>query len=207
MSEVIRNGSTCLLVLMLAPVILADTPSESKSSESEKPPTELSVAPLDHIIYPDDRPSWVGRSVDFDRDSDSIVVVSGPCDSREESLEELKMMQRAAVSTYIGQLTGSGLYDFYPISDEEIDRDLVVQRYRGKVTQGDMSQFEDAVELIFTEQKRNEIKAAWKNVEVRERLGALGVLGFFGTALLVCSSMLVGMLSRRIDRREQIQAQ
>ncbi|MFK8111947.1 MAG: hypothetical protein AB8B91_07080 [Rubripirellula sp.] len=198
-----RNSTTCLLVLMLAPVILAD--DTGKPVEKDKP-AELSVAPLDHVTYPDTRPKWVGQSVRYDEAADTIVIVSGPCESPQESIEELELMQRAAVSTYISSLTESGLFDFYPISDEEIGRDLAVKTYNGEVTRGDSVLYEHAVELKFTQQKREQILTAWKNVEVRDRLGALGVLVLLGAVLLMCSSALLGLVTKRVERREQLQA-
>jgi hypothetical protein len=200
MSDLMRNSSTCLLVLMLTPALCAD---DVKPQSLEGSPTPLSVAPLDHVVYPKDRPGWVQESTNFDTDAHTIVVVSGPSDSPEKSLEELSLMQRAAVSTYISGITDSaGQFDFYPITDKQIDRDLVVRRHSGEVTQGGMTKYEDAVELVFTEGKRAEIKESWTNVAVRERLGALGVTVFGGLVMLLCSSALTGVVSRRVERRD-----
>lgn len=208
MSHLMKNSSTCLMLLMLAPstysVAHADGPEAVDPQES---PKQLSVAPLDHIDYPSNRPEWIKRSFGFDQDAVRIVVVSGPCDTAEESIEELKLMERAAVSTYVSRFSdASGQYDFYPISDDEIERELAVRRYSGEVMQGDTIKYEDAVELCFTEEKRDEIAAAWTNVEVRDRLGALGVVTFAGLAMLICSSALISVVSRRVERRDQMQA-
>ena len=202
MSDVVRNGSTCLILLMLAPGVFADG-----SQPLDEAPAPLSVAPLDVIEYPEDRPEWVSQPLGFDKDSFSIVVVSGPCETREESIEELHLMRRAAILTYVSEVSDSGgQYDFYPISDEEIDAELVTRRYSGTVTQGDMKMYEDAVEIRFSDDQRPEIQAAWKNVEVRDRLGALGLVVFAGLLMLISSSALVGMASRRVERRERMEA-
>ena len=71
MSQAIRNGSTCLALLVMMPVFYADATRASASGadpvqadaterdgESERP-KQFSVAPLDHIEYPEDRPPWV----------------------------------------------------------------------------------------------------------------------------------------------------
>ena len=201
MSEVIRNGSTCLILLMLGSVVFAD---ESEPQSEEESAAPLSVAPLDVIDYPESRPSWVSQPLGFDKESLSIIVVSGPCETRDESIEELNMMRRAAVSTYIAHVSDSdGQYDFFPISDEELDSDYVKRRYSGTVTQGDMTMYEDAVELRFTDDQRQQIQAAWGNVEVRDRLGALGLLLSGGLVMLICSSALVGVASRRVERRDK----
>jgi hypothetical protein len=200
MNGLIRNASTCLLFVFISPCLWAD---ESKPTPPDSPPSPLSVAPLDHIEYPKDRPAWVSQSTDFAEDAHVIVVVSGPSETPEESLEELRLMQRAAVATYVSRFA-SGAYDFYPISDEQIDRELVARRYAGEVTQGDMSKYEHAVELVFTEEKRQQIQAAWRNVEVRARLGVLGLLVLGGLVTLISSSAMVAVVGRRIERRDGV---
>ncbi len=203
MSHLLRNGSACLMMLAMAPTALAEhTHLEGSTVDA---PKELSVAPLDHIEYPPSRPEWVDHSVEIDEHTTRIVVVSGPSDSSEESQQELKLMQRAAVSTYLSRLSDEGQYDFYPITDEEIERELVTRRYGGELLQGDTTRYEHAVELRFDEHKRAEIAAAWNNVEVRDRLGAVGVLVFLGTTFLICTSFVVGMFSRRVERREKME--
>lgn len=206
MSEFMRNSTTCLIVLMLAPVIVADDSSSKADKAEVEKSSELSVPPMDLITRPDDCPDWVANSVDYDEHADTIVVVSGPSETIEESIEELKLMRRAAISTYIASLTESGNFDFYPISEEEIERDLVVRTYEGEVLQGDVTAYEHAVEMIFTDEKRQQIMAAWKNIEVRDRLGALGVLVFLGLSVLICSSAFLGLVCRRVARREQAQS-
>jgi hypothetical protein len=207
MSQVIRNGSTCLVLLLLTPVVYADATRTDTSASPDHAdlPKELSVAPLDHIEYPDDRPEWISRAPTFDEDSFSIVVVSGPCETPEESLQELKLMQRAAVSTFVTRIAKSdGCFDFYPISDEVIDRELVTNRHAGQVTQGDMTKYEHAVEIRIPDARRQQIVNAWKNIEVRDRLGALGVVTFCGLVMLICSSALISTFGRRFERRERI---
>jgi hypothetical protein len=189
---------------MFVPVVLAD---ESQPQSSDESPAPLSVAPLDVIDYPESRPSWVSQPLEINKDSLSIVVVSGPCETREESIEELRLMRRAAISTYVSQVSESdGQHDFYAISDEEIDTELVKRSYSGTLTQGDMTMYEDAVELRFADAQRQEIQAAWKNVEVRDRLGSVGLFVFSGLMMLICGSALTGTASRRVERREKKEA-
>lgn len=197
MSVWIRAGSTSLALVLCAPALMA---AENISVKDQGATAELSVAPLDHVEYPMDRPSWVSNEPYFDGDNDTIVVVSAPCETPEESLEELKWMQRAAIATYIARLIEfSGDFDFYPISDEQIDSDLVIRRYAGEVNQGGTTKYEHAVELRFDASKQIEITEAWKNVEVRHRLGAMGALTFVGLVLLICSSAFVGIFCRRVE--------
>ena len=64
MNDVLRNGSTCLILLMLAPVVFADGSQPRSADESAAP---LSVAPLDVIEYPESRPSWVSQPLEIRR--------------------------------------------------------------------------------------------------------------------------------------------
>lgn len=201
MSSLIRKSSAYLLLLTLVPAGYA---AAATMQSEEGSPKELSVAPLDHVEYPESRPGWVSDSPQLDDDSYRVVVVSGPCDTVEESLEELRLMQRAAISTLVAQIAQSdGRFDFYVPSDEEIEREYVTRQYDGKVTQGDQVRYEHAVEIEFTDAQRRQVLQAWQNVEVRHRLGALGVVTFSGLVLLICGSAATGMVSRRAQLRDQ----
>ena len=132
-----------------------------------------------------------------------MVVVSGPCETVEESEDELRVMQRAAASTLVTEIANSnGRFDFYSPSDEQIERDLVKRRYAGEVMQGDQTRYEHAVEIEFSEANQQQVRQAWRAVEVRDRLGEVGVLTFSGLTLLVCASAVTGWVSRRAQRRE-----
>lgn len=173
----------------------AETPADSRVKE-------LSVAPLDHIVYPESRPDWLSDPPVSDSDVYRMVVVSGPRDTVEESEDELRVMQRAAVSTLVTQITGSdGRFDFYSPSDQQIERHLVKRRYAGEVTQGDQTRFEHAVEIEFSETDQRQVREAWRAVEVRDRLGVVGLFTFSGLTLLVCGSAVTGLVSRRAQRR------
>ncbi|TWU57928.1 hypothetical protein [Rubripirellula reticaptiva] len=195
-------GGTAWLVLVM--VTSAWSAEESSTTGSKPEPAQLSVAPLDHIEYPDDRPQWLVENKSLDEEPSvrgvdhKIVIVSLPCDSAEQSLEELQWMQRAAIATYVSQMVDAGgEFDFYSPSDEEIENDLISKRYTGQVVQGDSTRYESAVELHFDSKKRDEIRVAWKNIEVGDRLKALGGLTTVGLVLLICTSGLLGIVSRR----------
>ncbi|MGI9470900.1 MAG: hypothetical protein ACR2NZ_05185 [Rubripirellula sp.] len=199
MSHTLRNTSTCVMLLFLAPAAYSETESPDEDS-----PQQLSVAPLDHVVYPDSRPEWINQAADVSNDEARFVVVSGPCDSPEESLEELNIMQRAALATFISSVTGSGgSYDFYPLSEERMQK-FIEQSYEGQVTAGDATRYEHAVEMVVSAADRKQIEQAWKSLEVRDRLGALGVMVFGGLIVLMGSSAVLGMTTRRIERREKL---
>lgn len=195
------------------PIKTASVDGQVSSTETaEQPqgnasPRELSVAPLDHIEYPESRPAWVSSLPDSEGETFRTVVVAGPCETPEQCLEERRVMQRAAVSALAGQIVGTeGSVDFYSPGDEEIERDLVVRKYSGKVTQGDQTRYEQAVEIEFSKAAQERVLEAWSNVEVGRRLGLLGAATGSGLVLLMIGSVLTGMFSRHAERREAREA-
>jgi hypothetical protein len=201
MSRVITIASAGLLLAVST--AWAEQSTETPADSRVK---ELSVAPLDHIEYPESRPEWLSDPPVSQSDIYRMVVVSGPCDTVEESEEELRVLQRAAVSTLVIQIARSdGRFDFYSPSDEQIERDLVKRRYSGEITQGDQTRYEHAVEIEFSEVDQRQVREAWHAVEVRDRLGAVGLLTFSGLTLLVCGSAATGLISRRTQLRENQQ--
>lgn len=216
MSGSMKQSSYWLFLLVLAPssTILAENLVGLSSSEvfaeqtaDNRSATPLSVAPLDHMEYPPDRPAWIDQTIEIDQlfgaehRTATVVVVSGPSDTLDESLDELLVMQRAAVNSVIAQVTGHQDVDsVFVISDEEIDRDLVTRRYDGEVLQGDTLRYEHAVELQFSPKLRRAMIAAKDNIEVRHRLNAIGVMTLGGFLTLIGSSALIGFTLRRNSR-------
>ena len=216
MSGSMKQSSYWLFLLVLAPysTILAENLVGLSSSEvfaeqtaDNRSATPLSVAPLDHMEYPPDRPAWIDQTIEIDQlfgaehRTATVVVVSGPSDTLDESLDELLVMQRAAVNSVIAQVTGHQDVDsVFVISDEEIDRDLVTRRYDGEVLQGDTPRYEHAVELQFSPKLRRAMIAAKDNIEVRHRLNAIGVMTLGGFLTLIGSSALIGFTLRRNSR-------
>ncbi len=202
MNQMIPKSSACLVMLLLVPVAVGMADDDA-AGQKEVEPTTLSVAPLDHVEYPEARPEWVGSVPSLDELPHTWVIVSDPRETVEESVENLRVIQLATVVTYIQGLPGAGgRSDFFPISNEWIDDNLVIRRYSGAVTRGGVKQFEHAVEMRFDGAAQQEVLAAIKNVEVRDRLGALGVLSFGGLIGLICCSAIFGLLSRRAQRRD-----
>ncbi len=204
MSAMIRNSSTCLLMLLLAPVAMADEqPTENATADTV---AELSVAPLDHVTYPEDRPQWV---VDADNgkrfpatDGNKIVIVSRLCESRKECEERLMISAKAAADQYVIDLVDFVAdRNFYDFSDQQI-QDLITREYDGTAMQGDTKMYERAIELTFTAGMQREIKAASKNVEVNRRLRGIGGLFLGGLVALFGSSALLGTVSRVRCRRK-----
>lgn len=197
MSAMIRNGWTCLLLLLAASALADEAKSEQAASDTA---AELSVAPLDHVTYDEDRPQWV---TDADRgqqfpviDGNQIVIVTRLCESQQQSQELLMITAKAAVDQYVIDLVDFVAdRSFYDFSDDQI-RDLITRQYDGKAMRGDTEMYYSAIELTFTAGTQREIIAASKNVEVDRRLRNIGGLFLGGLFALFGSSALLGTVSR-----------
>ena len=139
MKHMMHSGTACLAMLTLASTVAYATDQNSgRQSTSSDQPAQLSVAPLDHVDYPDDRPAWLQNSeMDLATEPHKLVLVTQPCDTIEECEEELKLSQRAMVATYIKMLAKADNYDFFEVNDEWIDEKLVSRDYTGTLQQGD----------------------------------------------------------------------
>ena len=200
MTQTLRHIATIVLLVFLVPFAYSESTSSNHTNDF---PRELSVAPLDYVEYPDDRPEWINQANEIGPARSRFVVVSGPCDTPEESLEELLIMQRAALETYISSVTGAdSTYNFYPLTDERIRR-FVKRSYEGEVNQGSMTRYEHAVEVDIDAEDRAQIEEAWKSTEVRPRLGALSMAIFGGFFLLIGSSAVLGIATKRVESREK----
>ncbi|TWU41260.1 Serine/threonine-protein kinase PrkC [Novipirellula aureliae] len=179
---------------------------EVEVAETQAKSTELSVVPLDQTVYPSDRPDWIDRLADDENptaeEDYTVVVTSLPSETREESAAGLQLMKRAAVLNTIKSFVprGRGIKSDL-LDDDWIDHWLVQRTYEGEVTKGDMVLHEHAAELVFDKEARDEIRELWKRVQLRNRLGFLGLAGFGGFCLLVMSSVATGFLSRRLSLR------
>lgn len=204
MSQVIHSGSACLMLLVLAQAT-AQAADENAASRPDAEPAPLSVAPLDQIQYPEDRPEWIDAPTNLKALPHCWTVVSGPSETSEQSSDELRLLQRASVETYLKTLPGAdGRLDFFPLTDEWIADQLVVKEYAGLVIQEGLTKHEHAAELQIDSDAKREMLAALKNDTVGQRLGVLGVLTATGLFGLVFSSALVGTFSRRVSRRESV---
>ena len=203
MSTMIRNSSTCFLMLLLAPAALADDePTEIKSADSA---AELSVAPLDHVTYPEDRPEWVS---DADNgkpftliDGNKIVIVSRLCETPIQCEELLMISAKVAADSFVINLVDFAVAsDFYEFSDQEI-KELITNDYEVEALQGDVTMYQQTLELTFTPEKQLEIKQAFDNIEVKRRLRDMGGLLIGGLVALFGSSAVIGTMGRLGRRR------
>jgi hypothetical protein len=202
MKTLFPAASACLVVAFVASVGYAESQLEAAAKSTEAAPIadssrpELSVAPLQYVTYPDDRPSWIQREPDLDSAVHTWVVTTSGCESIEQCEAELVVFKRAAVALYIKETTGWVCDDDF-LDDRWIEDQLVARRYVGTLVKGDDRLNEIAVELEFDAESRQRIQRAQKDCIVNDRLRATG--GLFALALigLCCTGGLLGALSRR----------
>lgn len=166
--------------------------------QEDAPKSPLSVAPLDHIEYPASRPAWLAQSPKLEGAVHEWIVVTQPAETPEQCDAELVRLQLAAVISYAEMQSDfqSSTRDL-PITSEWIEENLVRGLYEGEVKQGGTVLYERASKLMFDKQGQSTIMKAWKKVQVRDRLGATGVLLFGGMLCLFLGSMVTNFLSRR----------
>ncbi len=189
-------------MLSTSPGLLAAAEEDDAKTlmPSETSPSELSVAPLDHVVYPADRPNWLAETPKLEGESHQWVVVTPACDSPKEAADMIAIQARGAVESYVEHLTGATTERMeFSIQDRWVDDVLVTKRYSGEFTEGDASRFEEAVMLSFPPTVQEQIQATWKNFEVRQRLGAMGlcVAGFLG--MLFVGSGVLSVVGRRFQ--------
>ena len=199
---VVIGGSNGLSVADEQADKLQDDKANDQVVEVEQDSKELSVPPLDHVVYPENRPEWLGNPVQQSDNVATFVVVSGPCETREESQRELRLMRQAAFATFIKSVVGTfGSAGFYQVSDERFDQELTLRRYSGELEVGGTTHYEDAVEIQITQSERDAMLEAWKNIEVTRRMATLGVATVGGFIALVVSSTVFGAAIRRREQK------
>ncbi len=176
--------------------------AETATGASEQGPAELSVPPLDHVEYPDDRPSWLSDFPDLESTDHTWVVVTPSCDSVDAADESVHELAKAAVGFYIEQLTGLSVETIdFPLDDAWVENELIAKEYAGELSEGNSARYESAVMLEFTPEVQAEIREAAKNFAVRQRLGAVGLIvtGLFGMFML--GSGLLSVVTRHVPKR------
>jgi len=204
MNTLMTNWLAGLLVLVLAVPAVGDSASAGQDKEMQSS-TELSVAPLDHVTYPQSRPDWVAEAdsaAPFTALDDSrVVVLSGLCDTRRQAEDRLNVAARVAVDQYVierGDFFRKD--DLLKFSDQEIEQ-LITRRYLGTAEQGEMTMHEGAAELTFNPAVQRRIVETACNAEVGRRLGHIGGLLSGAIVALLGSTVVVSALSKRRRRR------
>lgn len=156
----------------------------------------LSVAPSDHVEYPADRPEWIDAENDLGLPLHRWIVRTPPCETREECEDVLAVMFLSELHRYGRALTGSPLVDQLAVEDEELLESLVARRYDGTLTQGNLPAYESALELRIGPDFQERVWRHVRNGEVRQRIGAVGVMSAGGLALVVMLAGATAGISR-----------
>jgi len=183
---------------------VADT-DDGKTSKGDQAPAELSVAPLDHIDYPLDRPPWIEDTGDYLDASEGkdvlIAVTSGPAPSPEIAVEIMHVMARGAVENYVDRL---GQNYSEPIDTDAITIDmdwvrneLIGRQYDGTVTSGELVQYESACLLRIDASHRQTLDRLVQNQRLMHRMAAVGVVSVLCLLGLLGGSIFFGWASSR----------
>ncbi len=156
----------------------------------------LSVAPSDHVEYPADRPEWIDAENELGSPLHRWIVRTPPCETREECEDVLAVMLLSELHQYGRALTGSPFVDQLAVEDEELLESLVARRYDGTLTQGNLPAYESALELRIGPDFQGRVWRHVRNGEVRQRIGAVGVMSAGGLALVVMLAGATAGISR-----------
>ncbi|WP_182867757.1 hypothetical protein [Stieleria mannarensis] len=190
-------ASACFVVAFVASIGLAESSIESAPERGDEPKrAELSVAPMDHVTYPDDRPAWIETEPDLQSPVHRWVVTTSGSETMELCEAELEVLKPAAVALYIKETTG-WVCDDAMLDPQWIEDELVERRYVGTLQMGDRTLHEIAVELTFDAEDRKRIRRAMNNSVVGERMRATAGLLALGLIGLCLSGGVLGVFSRR----------
>lgn len=200
---------TAWLVTLLM-LIAAGQPVRAQASDSadEGSPVALSVAPLDHVEYPLDRPPWIddtGDTIEANDGADVLIAVtSGPAPSPAAAIEMMEVMARGAVENYVEHLT-QGYSEPIDGNQIKVDMDwirdeLISRQYEGTIQTGEAVQYESACLLRIGETQQHTLDQLIQNYRLKHRLAAVGVVGFLSLLALLGGSIVFGWASSRQDR-------
>lgn len=206
MKTLIPSASACAIVALIASVgyaqsfeIVVETKSaKSKAkttADADSKPFELSVPPIEHTIYPADRPGWVRNEPDFESDVHTWVVTTTAYETTKRCESELEELRRAAIALYIKQQTG-WVCDEGTFNEDWIE-ELTARRYVGSLVRGDQDLREIAVELRFDRAAQEKIRMAFREAQLGDRLRTTGGLFALGLVGLCCTGGVLGLLGRR----------
>jgi hypothetical protein len=198
-----------LTLLMTTSVSLAEIDVDVEDPATGGEATELSIAPLDHVDYPSDRPQWINQSSEGQQNDEETIlisVVSPPQPTPDAAAEMMEVMTRGVVENYIDQ-KASLVRE--PIDSKKIEvemdwiRDeLITRRYDGEVKVGEHTQYESACLLSLTLDHQETLDRLIENHQLMHRFGVVGVFALGGFHSLVGGSIVFGGLASRQQRRQ-----
>lgn len=191
------------LVSVAPPCSARETSPDREASPGVASSTELSVAPLDHIDYPLDRPHWIddtGDTVEAGHDDTVLIAVtSGPSPSPAAALEAMEVMARGAVENYVEHLS-RGFSERIDADEIKVDMDwirdeLIARHYEGTVQTGETLQYESACLLQIGKTQQQTLEQLIQNQRLKHRLAAVGILGLLSLLALLGGSVVFGWAS------------
>lgn len=214
-------NSSCHWIAVMAAVMVSLTPCSAAFGDDDKKvdthpakvisksSSKLSVAPLDHVDYPLERPGWIEEHrvpVAPNEGGDLLISVSsGPAASPEIAAEMMEVMARGAVENYLEQMTQDGAE---PVPADEIEvapdwlrEELISRRYDGTVGSGDEVRYESACLLRISAEEQQKLTESIQNYRLQRRLSTVGVVALVGFAGLVSAAVGLGWLASRQQRK------
>ena len=190
-----KNLVTILLTLLCAAAwvpmpVLADAPEVK----------ELSVAPLDHVVYPDSRPDWIDGQSTHRR----IVIETGPCEDADQAKEKLQTMLPTTVRSMAIGVVEFLPRNFDPIEDDRVS-DYVSRMYTGSVSVGDEEMVEAAAEIVLDDEAVAVFEHRSESREVIHRIAAISVCMFGGLLTLSAGGGVLGLVARRRTKSQAVQ--
>ena len=177
----------------------ADAPAATDADAADADqPAPLSVPPLDHVTYPDDRPDWVEAEDDLEAVTHRLMVRTPPCESREECEDRLARELVLKLQVYPSLLLDDPAAAFlFPVDDKAITERVIARRYDGELRQGELPAFESVLELRIDADLQHQLRHRYRNRELRDRYGALAVLGVGGWMVMAGLAGMTAMWGRR----------
>lgn len=182
------------------PKVVAETVTSVADSSSK-----LSVAPLDHVDYPLDRPGWIEEHrvpVAPSNGGDLLISVSsGPAASPEIAAEMMEVMARGAVENYLEQMAQHGAEmvpaDQIEVAPDWLREELISRRYDGTVGMGDEVRYESACLLRISGEEQQKLAESIQNYRLQGRLSKVGAIALLGFAGLLGGAIGLGWLATR----------
>ena len=193
MREAMRKVFHCFLLAMFV-----TSPVTILSEEVEQGTNELSVPPLDHVVYPHDRPAWI-LSANTDR---RFVVRTEPYEKSEDASLELINLKRLAASQLLESAVQNGLAvskDPLLLDILQIDALLLQRSYEGTVLVGGVEHYECSAELEITDEVLGMVKSYLQGSTVGARIRQIMIIL---AGLVIALWIAAGLIDHQIKREE-----
>lgn len=217
-------NTTCNWMAVVIAVLISFTPYGHVSGDDDRKlesdtiaavadsSSKLSVAPLDHVDYPLDRPVWIEEHripVTPSNGGDLLISVSsGPAATPGIAAEMMEVMARGAMENYLEQMAQN---DAEPVPADRIEvaadwlrEELISRRYDGTVGSGDEVRYESACLLRISDEEQQKLAESIQNYRLMARLSNVGVIALLGFTGLLGGAFGLGWLASRQQARTRV---